>query len=289
MTRQEQFAYAAGLLDAEGCFHASRNEHCHTFRYDVIVNMDNPAPLQRMSGLFGGDVKQRRDGGYMWTPSRKALASMLRNVIPYLVVKREQAELLLKMRENFELCGRRKPTEQEEKERYALAKRISELKSDYSDKPHPQLSEKCFSAYVAGLIDGDGSIGVYQGLGNRFVPKMQIGMVDPSALKWIGMKYGIPVRVYTEGHKNPVTVLVVERAKASEICKSVIPYLRAKYHQAELLVRLVNHIALWNSKRGLGQAALPESVIKQRKAWADRCRVLNATRGRAETNSDCAA
>jgi len=290
MTKQEQFAYCAGLLDGEGCFHASRNEHCNTFRYGITVNMDHEKPLLRLKGLFGGKVKPRKDGGFAWTIDRKGILRCVNAVIPYLMIKRRQAELLRELRIDFQDAVRVgknfQPTPETVAYRQSLTDEITALKEEYSLKPIPVLPKTCGYAYVAGLVDGEGSFGIYHGIGNRFVAKAQIGMVDPTAVTFavkVFSEHGALFNSNATNKLNRVYVATFERQAAVQLAKRTKPYRLMKLEQGDLVVTLQNHIDLWNQRRQ-GSTPLPVKVIEQRERWYQRCRLLNSESVRAETN-----
>jgi hypothetical protein len=285
MTQQEQFAYCAGLLDGEGCFHASRNDHCNTFRYGITINMNHDKPLLRVAGLFGGEVIQRKDGGFTWSIPKKLLSRCLDSIMPYLMVKKQQAQLLREMRETFQgvAYGQEPPVEIVNL-RQELANRITSLKEDYSLKSIPVLPRKAIFAYVAGLLDAEGSFGIYHGVGRRYVATVQIGMCDPTGVKVCVDNFGGYYQKNGKGHIHEVHFAVFHRAAAVEISKKTKPYRLLKIEQGDLVVLLQNHIDLWQSKRR-GNIPHPQHVISQRERWYQRCRFLNSPCERAETKS----
>lgn len=287
MTRKEQLAYCAGVLDGEGCFYASRNEHCNTFRYGITVNMNDQRPLRRLHGLFGGSLEPQKAGHYAWNPFRDVILSMIEELLPFLVIKRSQAVVLSLLRKNFVRVGCSKPSQPDMNERYELTEQITRMKDDWSAKAYPKfISNDCMAAYAAGLVDAEGSIGIYRGQGNRFLGKVQMGMCDPSAMEFINSNLGghMPEPA-TKNHLTPVFYLIFERSKAEAFCKTIQPYLTSKGKQAELVIRLQNHLTLWDAKRmSAATRKLPEQVIIKRQRWYQESLALNATHGRAETN-----
>lgn len=291
MTKQEQLAYSAGLLDGEGCFHASRNEHCNTFRYGITVNLDFEKPLQRLQGMFGGEVKPNANSGFTWTLPKHLLMHFLDRVIPYLMIKRRQAELVRELRITFQETGRKRgqrPPDEVVARRQELTNEITALKDDYSMKPIPVLPKTCGWAYAAGLVDAEGSFGIYHGQGNRFVAKAQIGMCDPTAVKAVAAMFesdGSFLMSNGTGHKNCVHYAIFERHAGVALAKRTKPYRLLKIEQGVLVVTLQNHIDLWQSRGHGGGHPYPSHVIAQRERWYQRCRMLNSESVRAETNS----
>lgn len=293
MTKEEQFAYSAGLLDGEGCFHASRNEHCNTFRYGIVVNMTTDAPLRMLQGFFGGEINPEKRGIFAWTLPRHLLVGFLDAVIPYLMVKRQQAELLRELRMTFQGTGRKRgvaPPPEIVVVRQSLTDKITALKDDLSEKSIPVLSKACGYAYAAGILDGEGSFGIYHASGKRFVAKIQIGMCDPTPVKALlaMFKYagGFYMLAEKEGKRNDAHYAVFERGAAVEVSKRTKPYRTLKIEQGDLLVTFQNHIDLWAPRRTKDGTfgSHPAHVIAQRYRWYQRCRMLNSESVRAETN-----
>lgn len=110
---------------------------------------------------------------------------------------------------------------------------------------------KATTAYVAGLIDGEGSIHAVHGskrpgfLGGSVripYPAVTVAMTHRGVIDWLGQLLGTPVQLHnhTNLRRNPsykpqyrVTV-TGERARA--LCREVLPYLRVKHEQARTVV-----------------------------------------------------
>jgi hypothetical protein len=102
-----QVAWAAGFLDGEGCFHAGKSDaKCRpspTYMCHLVAYQSLTAPLERLRELFGGSVvaERPRTGlakkqGYIWRLTDAVeVRTVLIELIPHLVAKRDQAELLL--------------------------------------------------------------------------------------------------------------------------------------------------------------------------------------------------
>jgi hypothetical protein len=248
--------------------------------------MDYRKPLLRIAGLFGGEVKPILAGGFTWSIPRDLLSRCLDAVIPFLMVKREQAELLREMWNTFQDTGRKRgqaPSEDVVVYRQKLTDRITSLKDDYSLKPIPILPKKCINAYVAGILDAEGSFGIYYGFGKRYLAKVQVGMCDPTPITVIVKFFGGCMMSSSKNHKNTVYFSALERGAAVNISKKTKPYRLLKQEQSSLVILLQNHIDLWQAKRH-GNTPHPEKVISQRERWYQRCRSLNSQSVRAETN-----
>jgi hypothetical protein len=115
-----QIAYIAGLLDGEGSFCFCKTESEKTMQYlkrksplyrpQVRLGMVDPRPIRLVNSVFPGYMHcegVRKDRPtyqvmYRWVLyKREPLVPMLETIIPYLIVKKEQAETLLDSIKNW--------------------------------------------------------------------------------------------------------------------------------------------------------------------------------------------
>jgi hypothetical protein len=99
MTKREKIAWAAGFVDGEGCIQIVRNRHnamAGEYQYKVSLTVVQKAksPLTKLVEIFGGEVK-KHDGYWRWTVMCAQADSVLRALLPFLVLKKSQAELAL--------------------------------------------------------------------------------------------------------------------------------------------------------------------------------------------------
>jgi hypothetical protein len=98
MTEYE-LAYLAGIVDGEGCitFQQLTNGNIAPGLY---IGNTNFALMQWLLDHCGGHVspmkvRGNRKPGYMWYARRSEIPKVLRLILPYMVLKREQAEIML--------------------------------------------------------------------------------------------------------------------------------------------------------------------------------------------------
>ena len=112
MTRPEQVIWAAGFIDGEGFVGISRGTSrngrpCHQPMVDVTQARQR-APLDLLVGLFGGRVRLQKTScgpAFNWRVTTEQARLVLLAVLPYLVVKRPQADLLLQYSETLWVRG----------------------------------------------------------------------------------------------------------------------------------------------------------------------------------------
>ena len=96
-------AWAAGIVDGEGCIHLCKREGAYYVRLDV-ANTDI-AMLHKLKELFGGAVNGKASGRdnrrpvWSWQVSHKTADTALRSMLPWFVTKRSQAEAALLARQ----------------------------------------------------------------------------------------------------------------------------------------------------------------------------------------------
>src|SRR6516225_3672191 len=101
-----QIIWAAGFFDGEGCISIAKHQpnpkyyqHNHSYAVKLTVYQNMRAPLKCFKELFGGTIKLRpatgkqKRNGWVWSIGGQALVAALTQMLPYLIVKKEQAEL----------------------------------------------------------------------------------------------------------------------------------------------------------------------------------------------------
>lgn len=138
-----QLGYAAGLIDGEGCITIGRHHktirgnNFIEYRLEVIVNQTDGGAIDFMYGTFGGYIHKRnskpnpnyRPFLYRWEIRGEKAMKFLKRIIPFLKIKKQQAELAIQ----FQSIRTRNPKNQYtgkfDVARYAeLHQRMSDLK-----------------------------------------------------------------------------------------------------------------------------------------------------------------
>jgi hypothetical protein len=125
-------AWAAGFFDGEGCVSsgtATDRKGRHRARFQVIVSQAVEAPLAELCDRYGGTVRlvparnPVHKDQWRWQITGLAAADFLRDILPYLRVKREVTELGLQLLALIHRQGWR-VTDDEHAERLLLARAI---------------------------------------------------------------------------------------------------------------------------------------------------------------------
>jgi hypothetical protein len=100
--KETDLAYAAGIIDGEGCIYASKPSKHNSYRLNVAVSMTSERVVRLMAELFGGPVydgnkiKRELVGRkqiWTWRVTNESAVAVLRLIGPYLVEKGDQAWL----------------------------------------------------------------------------------------------------------------------------------------------------------------------------------------------------
>jgi len=100
-------AYMAGFIDGEGSVGLNK---CNTrkrfsYRLEVQVMQVDKRPLSFIQGHFGGSISLRKHDNPKWSDcwhlvfTDRAAEKLLRAILPYLIVKKERATVVLKYRD----------------------------------------------------------------------------------------------------------------------------------------------------------------------------------------------
>lgn len=104
-------AWVAGIFDGEGSLTIKRSNRSGTVHYQLWVTVgmsdrpENEKALKILQKAFGGNIsrikpKGNRIGAVAWTVVSNQALECLKKVIPYLVIKKKQAELLIEFQSN---------------------------------------------------------------------------------------------------------------------------------------------------------------------------------------------
>jgi hypothetical protein len=142
-------------------------------------------------------------------------------------------------------------------------------------------------AYVAGIIDGEGSICVFEHYhknsnGNRYqrmVLRLQVANTDIGLITWLVDLFG---GVVAEKMRPQIAIGIWKPAyewqsgyqNGARVLELVLPYLRVKRRQAELYLECAATMRHWGKGRGGGRG-VPEVVVARRASIAHEIKELN--------------
>lgn len=111
-----ELAYMAGIIDGEGSIYIgnfSSNPKTGTLHYQTNMEVTNTDKglIDWLISTFGGRCnyytakqtpKNSRRAVYRWIASGERLTDICHKMLPYLVIKKRQAEIMIEMRKTYE-------------------------------------------------------------------------------------------------------------------------------------------------------------------------------------------
>jgi len=255
-------AYCAGVMDGDGSFSLIKRKGSRSPLYFPMMQLANEKEnlIDIFIDSFGGTKFIRtkisalsKKVSYSWKIEKKnACFPFLDSIIPYLVIKKERAELLLLFCLNHEFKRGSNPLEKNVLlEREKLYLKIKDMNS-YPDtngslKRTSNINEDIvFWSYVAGIMDTDGSFSLKKE--NRstdsrkspvYTPCILLSQYDSRAIYHISNNFiGSNLMVINaKGTKNGFCYRfsITSKKSAIEFLKRIIPFLILKKEQATLL------------------------------------------------------
>ena len=135
MTINEKFAYLAGIIDGEGSIsieiQGTKNRKTDYYTVRLIVINTDLRLLEWIESNYGGSIKSRtkyinRKQCYNWVLFSFNAANLLKNCLPYLIVKKQRAEILIEfMNSKLDSYFISKKVQEKRRELYALCKSLN--------------------------------------------------------------------------------------------------------------------------------------------------------------------
>jgi len=130
-------------------------------------------------------------------------------------------------------------------------------------------------AYTAGIMDGEGSIGIARHKsksckrGYTLELSVQVTSSDEWLCQWLKFAFGGSLSHSINNAGNPMWHWIIVARKASEFLKAISPYLRLKRPQAEIAIQFQDAKRHRQSKTD-EEAAIEEAqriVLQQMHGW----------------------
>ena len=125
--RREWVIWAAGFFDGEGCVYIQHRKNTNVYFLKVMAVQKAIEPLNILLALFGGSVNKRRTAPAMWSTSTRMAERALQELLPFLLVKRKEAELALRFQSRMGRAFSKGLSKQEVAAREKLRKQLSAL------------------------------------------------------------------------------------------------------------------------------------------------------------------
>lgn len=285
----DDIAWVAAILDGEGWIGIVRAKSAGSrggiwYRCGITVVQNDPKILDRLHELLKGcgtrfarchPTENWKDVGVLNVFNQHAIPEILGTVLPRLVTKRKQAELVLAARSAAEHGY---ATQWVRDTLEDLTCRIHDLNGSIPNGADVPLGEGDM-AWLAGLIDGEGTIGINKfNRGRSLVLRVAIGMADETIIQRAHDVAGVG-RLRVEPRRGmDIYRWVVEGRKALDLLTKIEPHLlRKKQHV---------HVARTFYEQGIMpvgsymKGGIPENMQRIQDACYDAMRRLN-WRGKA--------
>ena len=284
---REMMAYVAGLIDGDGNIgikKGPRGKLCPLVQFHNSVKQS----CVFLHKLFGGTIsaelpkKESNRVVYRWMlQGKEGCLNFLNKVSQFLILKKDSAENLHEFLIN--------PIE--EKNFYQISKSLNLKRKiedyDFDNIQRLNTNDPYFWAYVAGIMDTDGSFSIERAIRKpgenrqksdliKFRPKILLTMVSECAVKHIlsNCEYGglSIVKAKTALRGSAFRFSIQSRVDAINFLKKCIPYLQIKAIQA---VKILNFCRNYNPTNGL--ARIPEEEKEYRENCYKEIVLLNNT------------
>lgn len=247
--------YVAGFIDADGtlAFHFNKTVDGH-YRIGLqfgIAQIDQRGrgfkllqylrDFYDVGGIFDVPTKQQK---FWKVADKNQLERFLPHIIKHLVIKGKHFQRMLEKRR--ELSGVNLTKEQvEELRAFAKTSRADTGSTRYKKYPSP--------AWLAGYIDGDGYLRCSE---REHWLKIHVQASDVVAVELIQMAYGGNIR--KTKHDNIKEFRLNFGASfygtANKVLKAIIPHLRLKRHDAEMILH-------WHKQRLSEKSSTEQAIV----------------------------
>jgi hypothetical protein len=272
---KEMMAYIAGLIDGDGHIGiriGPRGKICPLIQVHNSVKQ-MPAFIHK---LFGGTLasdKPKKEGyRTIWKfmlQGEEGCKNLIEKVGQYLVLKQDSAKEVLEFIQN-PVAG---------KDYYKKCKDLNHKRKiqdvSFENIQRQNNEDPYFWAYIAGLMDTDGSFSIERAVrkpaeGNRqkknlikYRPKILLSMVTEKSIRHLleNCPFGsvCTINAKTALRGSAFRFSIQSRPEAIEFLKKIIPYLQAKSIQAIILLNFCRNYMPTN-----GLAKVPEEELQYR-------------------------
>lgn len=297
MAQKENLAYIGGLMDGDGSFTVARrtNKKGVNLLYYPLVQFGSLSKesVQLMKDMFNGSIHlqkshSKKDGSlrrdfYRWRIEKcSKCLPFLEMVIPYLEIKKERAEFLRDfIVKNPFKRGSNALTSHVLESRHSDYIRMNVFNDERTlERSIVRQSKKItqdslFWAYLAGLLDSDGSFSIKKERSGRYSAQILLTQTDIRGINKIrkNTPFGTVFLVNAKSAKLGACYRfgIYSREEISSLIPYILPYLRTKKEQAHILLDFCNNKTLVQHRRN----GIPNEEINFRESCYKKIIMLN--------------
>lgn len=286
---KEIMAYVAGLIDGDGHIGIRIGPRGKLSPLIQFHNSIKQASVY-LNNLFGGtvacDKPKKENNRLIWKwmlQGEDGCKNFLDKVLRFLVIKKDSGDKLLEFLKNpsettdyYQVC-----------KDLNFQRKVKPFDLENIEKSRKNTNDPYFWAYVAGLMDTDGSFSIERSVRKpgknrqkndlvKFRPKILLTMVTELSIKHIlsNCEYGglSIVNARTALRGSAFRFSIQSRSDAIEFLKKCIPFLQIKAVRA---VKILNFCRNYNPTNGL--ARVPEQEKEYREKCYNEIVMLNST------------
>lgn len=230
-----ELAWMGGFFDAEG------NVGINSQSVQVKVTNANMSTLQVFTDRFNfaGPYRSGHSVALCVEANHAKSVPFLTAILPYLVIKKGRAQTALEFQKLKRWTGGVGYSHEERIRMFQVSERMRWMntkgrEATYCVDAAERFPDETLWPYLAGFIDGDGSLGVDKK--GRLV--VQISNAHPAPLKWVAKEFEMKVgeEIRSASNARPYYHVHVSGGKAVIFIKRIYPYLIEKKETARLLL-----------------------------------------------------
>lgn len=297
MKEEILMSYIAGLMDGDGSFSLQKlNKVSKSPLYFPVLQFgfQKKQIVDKLVNMFGGTVfeidpktdKRYKQTFFLWRlRSIKNVLPCLEKLIKYLILKKDRAQFLLDFCKNFTFIRGYPLTNEVILEREKAYLKMGSFNNnrefkgiDSTHRPLRNNEDDSFWAYVAGIVESDGSFSIkkqkYQ-YGQRYTPIISIDMVDPTSIGFISKNCN-QGKVLANKNKDCTNgicyrLAIGKKLEVIDFLERVIPFLKVKHEQANTLLEFCQN---WKNT-GYCKAGVPLEEMTFREECHQKIKQLN--------------
>lgn len=260
-------SYIAGIIDGDGSFSLIRENRVSGYKYYPCIQLSNvfEGMIDMLHQLFGGTKKIKSPQGhakkiqYVWNVrGLDSCKNVLQRIIPYIVLKKKQANLLL----NYVINADKLNPEMEKVRIQAMNNDCLVAEGNVVKQAKKNTKDENFWAYFSGILDTEGSFSLRRNkptwgcVNFKYNPIINISMASFETMNFLRQNICVGKICFPKAkttQRGFTYRLYFARVKdCASIIEKCLPYLRFKKKVAlEMLNFCENYSPLAHKRSGI--------------------------------------